>query len=659
MAETKDAKASFRIDIDGNAAKSTGDVASSAKLAAKAITAYENEIKTLSADMRRLKGNTDEIKAAKEALKKRIDQAKTSVSSLTTELTKQGVSYGKAADALKKYGEGVARLPNLRSGLAKAFGATKDAAAKPAAKVAAAFAPVAKKVSAAVAPVGKKLGAALAPIGAKLAPIGQRVAKLGGGIGKFARAAAEDLRSIAPSSGTLLKGAKLLGTGLTAAAAAAVALGAAVAAGTLAVLKFGLTAADTAAKLQRQRQALLGNADDAARLGDQIQALAGKVPQGVEELNALGVALSKTRLSGKAIVSTMNAVAQATGAVDAEAGAKIQELLTRGQNTGRFQLGLRELQGTGIDFDDVAREYAAGTKKTIAAARSELAWGKVPLEQGADALAKATEKKFGALNIANAFSLENAPKKFFDQISSLAKGVDLAPITKGLQDAFAQLSPNAPLGASIKTFFETVGSGFADLVGKSIPLVLEGFKYLVAAALQLAASYYETKADILEAWNGSNWIDLGAAIVKGIAKGIKMISGAVLFDGAMTDLAEGIKKAFTGRLDIHSPSRVFAKYGEYTTEGYAQGVESGSRRASSSVLDMLDTSAGGAGARPIAGASSGHESVVVNLHIGSGADAQEVAQTLQSTGTLSALARAVRDALRTGGADVELAKGVA
>jgi hypothetical protein len=629
VAEKNTSEANFRINVTGNAADATKSVAQNARLAAQSIAGYEENIKTLSADLRRLTGNSDEVNSAKKALKEQIDKNRASISLLTVELNKQGESYNAAAKAAKAYGAAMTpkeALAKIGSGIS---GAVKRITA-----------PVTNALGKVTGPAAKKLGAVFGPaakkIREKLAPAGQAVARFGGGAKKafgVVATAAKPITGLLPSMSTVVSA---LGTVALTATAAVVALGAAVIGGGVALAAFGLAAADAYAKLNRQRQALLGNAADAGRLGDQIQALANKVPQGVDELNALGVSLAKTRLTGKAMVDTMNAVAQATGAVDAGAGAKLQEIVTRGQDTGRLFLGLRELQGTGIDFDDVAREYAAGTKKSIDAARRELMSGAVPLEQGAEALRKATEKKFGDLNIKNAFSLENAPKKFFEQIKSLTSGVNLEPITKGLQEAFGQLSPDAPLGRALKTFLESFVGGLAEAAGKGIPLVLEGFKWLVVGALRVGTHFYEMKKQIVGAFEGGDWVKLGQNIIIGIATGV---TGAWKFLAeALISTAKNIKSTFTGELKIKSPSKVFEKYGENTTEGYAQGVERGSRRAQGAVADMVgQPGAGGAG--PSVG------SITVEIH---GAPTGNVAE-MQSPIFLAALTRALRDALNAKG----------
>jgi hypothetical protein len=402
---------------------------------------------------------------------------------------------------------------------------------------------------------------------------------------------------------------------------------------------FGLAAADSAAKMQRQREALLGNAQDAKALGEQIAALAGSVPQSVAELNELSRSLSKTRLPGKAIVDTMAAVAQATGAVDASAGSKIQELLTRFDKTGRFALGQFELQGTGIEFEDVAKEYAAGAHKTVEAARKELLMGQVPLENAAAALRKVTEKKFGAINVKNAFSLENAPKKLREQLSLLSSGVDLSPISKALQDTFEQLQENHPLGAAVKSFMTTFGGGLVDVASRGIPAVVEGFKWLVVGALRVAVAYYQMKNQIVDAFEGHDWVGLGKAIVTGIAKGI---AGAMKFNNeALFGMGKAIKDAFTTETKIHSPSKVFEGYGRNVVEGYAQGVERGSRRATDATNAMAQAPA----AAPRSAVASGPISIEVQIN---GAPTND-AKAMASPEFLAALTHAIRDAVTSKG----------
>jgi hypothetical protein len=655
----KGTEANFRINVEGNAADASKAIASSARLAAKSISSFETEVKSLSGDLRRLKGNSDEVKTAKEALRGKIDGLRTSASMLTVELNKQGTSYAAASKAVKSYTadvregfkEAVTKLGGARADFGKALErlvpqSIRDRVAK---VVGPAMKSVGDKMAAAKGAIGSSLGKAFGPareaVGKAFTSISGTVGKsfigpLISGLGKTFSALGSVLKPVASSVlPSLGSGLKLLGTLGVGAAAAAAAVAAAAIAGAAALIGFGLASADAAAKMQRQREALWGNAQDAKALGTQIQALAGKVPQGVEELNGMALALSKTRLSGKAVVSTMNAVAQVSGAVDATAGNKIQELITRGHRFGRMALNQLELEGTGLNFDEVAKEYAAGTKKSVAAAAAELRTGRAPIEAGAEALSRAAEKKFGKLNIDNAFSLDNAPKKFGDAFKSLMGDIDLKPISQGLKDAFAQLSPDAPLGAAVKSFMTTVGSGFADVVGKSIPGMVEGLKWLVVGALKVGTTFYEMKKQVKDAFAVGDWAGFGKALMVGFWKGILEGQGYVM--KAIVSLGKSIKNGFTDEMKIKSPSKVFEKYGEHTTEGYAQGVERGSKRATGAVQGMVQMPMSGGG-----GGSGGGSSAPITVQINGVAGAAEMA----TPAFLSALSEAVRNGARAAGA---------
>jgi hypothetical protein len=219
VAERSSGEANFRISIDGNAAEATKEIASSARLAAKSITAYEDQIKTLSADMRRLKGNSEEVTAAKKKIKTQIDAAKESISLLTVELNKSGTSYAAAAASAKKFGTAVSPK--------EAWGKIGGAAGAAMKRL---TAPLGKGLAKALGPVTKKIGDALGPLakkaGEKLAPAGKALGRLGTSAkGAFSTlaAAAKPVTSMLPDAATMMSG---LGTVAAGAAAAVVALGA-------------------------------------------------------------------------------------------------------------------------------------------------------------------------------------------------------------------------------------------------------------------------------------------------------------------------------------------------------------------------------------------------------------------------------------------------
>lgn len=69
------------------------------------------------------------------------------------------------------------------------------------------------------------------------------------------------------------------------------------------------------------------------------------------------------------------------------------------------------------------------------------------------------------------------------------------------------------------------------------------------------------------------WASYGANMIDGLINGISAGIGRVV--AMAQNLAARVKSAFTGAMQIHSPSRVFRSYGGFMTEGLAIGVNKG------------------------------------------------------------------------------------
>lgn len=85
---------------------------------------------------------------------------------------------------------------------------------------------------------------------------------------------------------------------------------------------------------------------------------------------------------------------------------------------------------------------------------------------------------------------------------------------------------------------------------------------------------------------GAKFSEYGSNLIEGLKNGILGKAQAVI--GAITGIANRIKSAFTSPrgMDIHSPSRVFAGYGDYMMQGLNQGIISNQ----SPINTMLTTS---------------------------------------------------------------------
>ncbi len=117
------------------------------------------------------------------------------------------------------------------------------------------------------------------------------------------------------------------------------------------------------------------------------------------------------------------------------------------------------------------------------------------------------------------------------------------------------------------------------------------------------------------------WSDFGINLMLGLAEGIK--SAAMYPVNAVKEAASQAIGAFTSVMGIHSPSTVFARFGEYTTQGYAQGIENGGGNVDKAITSMVAAPAvrGGRG--------GGGNTFNVEVHVdGAGSDAETIARRL-------------------------------
>lgn len=83
-------------------------------------------------------------------------------------------------------------------------------------------------------------------------------------------------------------------------------------------------------------------------------------------------------------------------------------------------------------------------------------------------------------------------------------------------------------------------------------------------------------SSLKEEIEAADFSSLGKEIPNGVSDGIEQ--GASTAGTAAIDMATKTKEAFTGEMDIHSPSRVFNEYGGFITAGLAEGVDEGANQ---------------------------------------------------------------------------------
>ncbi len=82
----------------------------------------------------------------------------------------------------------------------------------------------------------------------------------------------------------------------------------------------------------------------------------------------------------------------------------------------------------------------------------------------------------------------------------------------------------------------------------------------------------------------SKMFNIGKDIINGLINGIKSLAHKVT--ETVSNVAHSISNGFKKVLGIHSPSKVFEKFGKFTVEGYVEGIEKNKYKAIKSVEDM-------------------------------------------------------------------------
>lgn len=702
-----DKTASFGIQVKAESNADT--VADTVESLRGRILASQEAVKNYGSSLRQLRGNTDEVKAAKLSLKTATDAERNSISQGVLALGKLNTTLAESDKVAKQR----AAVAERQAAFDEVRAADKDK--------------LTKRTAADEVRALKALNAAKVKYGSQkdmksLGELEKAYHKHQSVKTQLAKQEEERLKSQGGAVREWMSAFGVAGTTIPAVmagvVAAVMAVGAAIAYAGVSLAKFIIEEGSALRTMGLFREAATGSATNALHFGHQIDELGGKVSQTRAELNDLSLSLSRslvrTRITGQGIVDTFNAVAQATDAMGQEAGNAIRGIVERSKMMGRMGLGLLELQGTGISFQDVAAELARGMKGGIDEARNMLVMGRVDLSKGAAALRAAVEKKFAGINLRKMLDINVIGRKFKDTLASLTSGVDLTPLLGGLQGLVKMFDANTTSGKALKTMITNFGDGVVKSFSAALPYIQVFFNQLVIEGLKLQIAWEVLKTkltgvfgkDFLEKWLTAetvikaaritvygavgaftmfaavlgaaalavygvykpiemlvnlfletDWKGIGTSILDGIGSGI-MASWANLKNTVIM-VASGIRKAFAGELEIQSPSKVFRRDGQDIGKGAELGIGDATPGVQRAAANMAPTppNFGGMMGAAGGGGNSGPISVNVSLEFPNATNGKEVAATLTGEDFKAKLTKTLEELMRSIGAQTQVAPG--
>lgn len=158
----------------------------------------------------------------------------------------------------------------------------------------------------------------------------------------------------------------------------------------------------------------------------------------------------------------------------------------------------------------------------------------------------------------------------------------ITALAQGVFDAIPLLMNVFPI--LIQNVVTIITKLLPNLIPVAFNLMITLAKALVSFIPDLIAYIPLIISSIIDTFANTDWGDIGRNIIRGLIDGLKSMLSEL--GNTIGNVARGIADGFANLLGIHSPSVVFKQFGIYCDEGYAIGIEQGSRTIQKSMNDL-------------------------------------------------------------------------
>lgn len=336
----------------------------------------------------------------------------------------------------------------------------------------------------------KDLGLALKDSEGKMAANQSKYLSLGGDLTKMgdkvaeAKTGWENLASGADAAGlgignlkSKFEALKALGPAgiIAAVVVTVVALGVAIAKTGYDLARFALAASDAARSTGILMEAAAGSQGGGKQLGAMVRRLRTDFAGTREEIAGMVIDLRRSGLQGTYLEKTVRMVGIATKTMGDAAGGVLKGLVERGAMTNKFVLNPFDLRGTGIQYNDVARQLAKMTGRTVATVRAALQNGQVKLADGILALEAATKMRLGSLAKKQLLALPEQTNRAAENLKDIFAQVDPSKALAGLSNVLELLDETTETGRTLRTLAKTIFQPFFDFVGSNVFPIIRSF----------------------------------------------------------------------------------------------------------------------------------------------------------------------------------------
>ncbi len=640
-----DTAATFSINLEGNTSEKSKEDAAALEALRTAIKGSQDQLKTYSEALRGLKGNSEEVTQAKSQLKAKIDALTQSVGKSKLEVLKLGTTYEslrrkakEAEDGQKAMGKAVASAGGPVQAIREKIGSLSELLgqgnsgavlmAGGIALVAAAAAALTVVLVTGLVSLAKwafEAADAARSLGlVREAATGSALnaANLGTQIDQLAKkipTPKAELNELASTMARTLNNTTVSGQGI--------------------VDTFNLVAQASAAMGATVGNQLGGIIDRSKRFG--------RIQINPFELQGTGI---KFEGVAAALAKNLNVPIETAKKALFEGRVKINDgaKAIRDAVDARFgEINARKMLSLTVIAEKVRETFAkltTGIKiEALGAALQHFFKLFDSEETGTGKGLKALVDVLGNGLIKGLVALAPAAELVFARFIGLLLDVTIMALKAGIAikksfvgDALRSLFTAEHAVTALKVAFygslAVLGLFAAGVAVMLAPLALVGAAvYGVVNAFDGLKSVGATLADLAD-----DAVDYGKDLVAGFVDGIK--GGYSALKGAIGDMADSVKSSFKNALGISSPSKVFAKFGEQTAEGYALGIDGGTDKAQSAANALAP------GAPPAQGGGARGGAVTINLTINAtGKNGEDVANAIQRSSFLEDLTHALEE----------------
>ena len=188
----------------------------------------------------------------------------------------------------------------------------------------------------------------------------------------------------------------------------------------------------------------------------------------------------------------------------------------------------------------------------------------------------------------NAFtgSQQSAILGFFQRLGPALVGLPFQAVAAVVQVLSGALQVLVSIGGAVVNFFSglpssvnAVSAGFSALASAVSGALSGALRSAIAWGSNMVSQARSAMQNVVTSIGStlrgavSTVATIGRQIVQGLANGIRNAASAVV--NALKGVVQSAIDAVKAKLGIASPSKLFMQFGEWTSEGYAIGVESG------------------------------------------------------------------------------------